>query len=106
VIERVNLSSSLLIRVDAMRRQTIHRIYTEEKNKNAIVQLVGTQFESFTLQPTLGYYRGSAEKSIVIEIVGASASKIKLLAERIRKMNGQQSVLILRLEGHSEIRRR
>jgi hypothetical protein len=89
-----------------MRRQSIHRIYTEKKNKNAIVHLVGTQFESITLQPTLGYYRGSAEKSIVIEIVGASAPKIKLLAERIRKMNGQQSVLILRLEGHSEIRRR
>jgi hypothetical protein len=89
-----------------MRGQTIYRVYTEEKNKKAIVRLLGTQFESFTVQPTLGYYRGRAEKSIVIEIVGASAQKIKLLAERIRKMNGQQSVLILRLKGHSEIRRR
>jgi hypothetical protein len=89
-----------------MRGQTIYRVYTEEKNKKAIVHLLGTQFESFTVQPTLGYYRGRAEKSIVIEIVGASAQKIKLLAERIRKMNGQQSVLILRLKGHSEIRRR
>jgi hypothetical protein len=89
-----------------MRRQGIHRIYTEEKNKKAIVALIGKQFESFTLQPTLGYYRGKAEKSIVIEIVGATAVRIKRLAERIRKMNGQQSVLILRIEGQSETHRR
>ena len=89
-----------------MRRQSIYRIYTEEKNKKAIVNLLGARFESFTIQPTLGYYRGGAEKSIVIEIVGARSQKIKLLAERIRKMNGQQSVLILRLEGQSEILRR
>ena len=62
-----------------MRRETIHRIYTEDKSKKAIVDLVGKQFESFTLQPTLGYYRGKPEKSIVIEIVGSTAIKIKRL---------------------------
>ena len=88
-----------------MKRQIIYRIYTEEKNKKTIVDLVGEQFESFTLQPTVGYYRGQPEKSIVIEIVGAKAPKIKTLADRIRKMNGQESVLILRIEGSSEIHR-
>jgi len=88
-----------------MKRQIIYRIYTEEKNKKTIVGLVGQQFESFTLQPTLGYYRGRPEKSIVIEIVGADAPKIKRLADRIRKMNGQESVLILSFEGRSEIHR-
>jgi hypothetical protein len=52
-----------------MRHQTIYRIYTEEKNKKAIVNLIGRQCDSFTLQSTLGYYQGKAEKSIVIEIV-------------------------------------
>jgi hypothetical protein len=89
-----------------MRRQTIYRIYTEEKNKRAIVDLIGKQFESFTLQPTLGFYRGKAEKSMVIEIVGSTAVKIKRMAERIRKMNGQQSVLILQIESRSETHRR
>jgi hypothetical protein len=89
-----------------MRHQKIYRIYTEEKNKKAIVNLIGRQCDSFTLQPTLGYYRGKAEKSIVIEIVGSTAVKIKRLADRIRKMNGQQSVLILRIDCKSEIHRR
>jgi hypothetical protein len=81
----------------AMRHGTVYRIYTEEKNKTAIVQLVAREFESFTLQPTLGYYRNQSEKSIVIEIVGGSANQIKRLAARICKMNGQKSVLILKL---------
>jgi hypothetical protein len=89
-----------------MRHQNIYRIYTEEKNKKTIVNLIGRQCDSFTLQPTLGYYQGKAEKSIVIEIVGSTAVKIKRLADRIRKMNGQQSVLILRIDCKSEIHRR
>lgn len=86
-------------------RGQIYRIYTEEKNKKAIVRLVAEHFESFTLQPTLGYYRRKPEKSIVIEIVGANADQIRRLAERIRKMNGQKSVLILKFSADSEIRR-
>ncbi len=62
-------------------RGQIYRIYTEEKNKKAIVRLVAEHFESFTLQPTLGYYRRKPEKSIVIEIVGAKAGQIRRLAE-------------------------
>ena len=83
----------------------IYRIYTEEKNKKAIVQLVTEQFESFTLQPTLGYYRRKPEKSIVIEIVGGKPAQIRRPAERIRKMNGQKSVLILKFTADSETHR-
>ena len=86
-------------------RGQIYRIYTEEKNKKAIVQLVTEQFESFTLQPTLGYYRRKPEKSIVIEIVGGKPAQIRRLAERIRKMNGQKSVLILKFTAASETHR-
>jgi hypothetical protein len=88
-----------------MKPQPAYRIYTEEKNKKAIVRLVSEHFESFTLQPTLGYYRGKPEKSIVIEIVGAKPAEINRLADRIRKMNGQQSILILRLNTNSEVHR-
>lgn len=86
-------------------RGQIYRIYTEEKNKKAIVQLLAKQFESFTLQPTLGYYRRKPEKSIVIEIVGGQAAQIRRLVERIRKMNGQKSALILKFTAESETHR-
>jgi hypothetical protein len=49
-----------------MSRQTIHRIYTEDKRRATIVRAIAKQFESFTLQPTTGYYRGKPEKSIVL----------------------------------------
>jgi hypothetical protein len=83
----------------------IHRIYTEKRNQRAIIRLVAEEFESFTIQPTLGYYRGKPEKPIVLEIVGGNALQIKRLAERIRKMNGQKSIMILTHQAHSESQR-
>ncbi len=75
--------------------QNIHRIYTEKKNEKAIIRVVAEKFDNFTLQLVTGYYRGKAEKSIVVEIVGASASEIRKLGETIRLMNGQKSILVI-----------
>jgi hypothetical protein len=83
----------------------IFRIYTEEKNKRDIVRLAGQEFDSFTLQPTLGYYKGKAEKSIVIEIVGAREPAVRGLARRIKEMNGQKSVLIMKIRGEAKTTR-
>jgi hypothetical protein len=85
-----------------MSRQTIHRIYTEDKRRATIVRAIAKQFESFTLQPTTGYYRGKPEKSIVLEIVGAKESQVKWLAARIREINRQASVLVITLNGRAK----
>jgi hypothetical protein len=95
-----------LVEKDAqMPTRDIFRIYTEEKNKRHIVRLAGKAFDNFTLQPTLGYYNGKPEKSIVIEIVGAREPAVKELALKIRKMNGQKSVLIMKLRGQAKTTR-
>ena len=86
-----------------MPTSNIFRIYTEEKNKREIVRLTGKTFDNFTMQPTLGYYKGKPEKSIVIEIIGARASEVRKLALSIKKMNGQKSVLTLKIRGQSKI---
>ena len=80
---------------------TIFRIYTEEKNKRAILRLAAEAFENFTVQPTIGYYKGKGEKSIVIEVVRASDTVIRALAKDIRAMNGQKSVLVIKLTGQA-----
>jgi hypothetical protein len=85
--------------------RNIFRIYTEEKNKRDIVRLAGQEFDSFTLQPTLGYYHGKPEKSIVIEIVGAREPAIRKLARRIKQMNGQKSILIMKIRGDAKTTR-
>jgi hypothetical protein len=85
-----------------MSRQTVHRIYTEDKRRARIVRVISKQFENFTLQPTTGYYRGKPEKSIVLEFVGAEESQVKWLAARIREINRQSSVLVLTFRGRSK----
>jgi hypothetical protein len=82
--------------------QIIHRVYTEQKNRRAIIRLLVEQFENFTMQPVTGFYDGSPEQSFVVEIVGATTSAIRKLAARIKKMNGQKSILIIRLRGDVE----
>jgi len=82
--------------------RTIHRIYTEDKRRVTILREISKQFENFTLQPTTGYYRGKAEKSIVLEFVGAEESQVKWLAARIREINRQASVLVLTFRGRSK----
>lgn len=69
--------------------KTIHRVHTEDKRRATIVRVISKQFEHFTLQPTTGYYRGKAKKSIVLEIGGAKELRVKWLAARIREINHQ-----------------
>lgn len=88
-----------------MADKLIHRVYTEDKNKREILRLVAKRFQSFTLQPTLGYYRGKPERSIVIEIVGAAKREVNAVARLIGAMNGQKSVLVLTLYGHAKTTR-
>jgi hypothetical protein len=78
---------------------TVYRIYTEDLNRSKIMRLASKTFDSFTLQPTTGYYRGNPEKSIVLEIVEAQQSEVTALANAIRRLNGQKSVLIMGLTG-------
>ena len=77
------------------RVQIIHRVYTEDIRRKSIIRAVATFVENFTLQSTTGFYKGRAEPSIIIEIIGAKKGQIKSLAARIREINGQKSVLIL-----------
>lgn len=85
---------------------TIHRIYTESKNERQIVRLASVRFSSFTVQPTAGYYQGERERSIVLEVVGARQRDVDELAESIRRMNGQKSVLIVKTRGTSKVTRK
>lgn len=82
--------------------EKIHRIYTEDVRRKAVVRAISAKFPSFTLQPITGYYRGKAEKSIVIEIAGASEAHITWLAEQVRKINRQASVLVITMNGKAK----
>ena len=80
----------------------VYRIYTEDVDRNAVIRTVAKQFESFTLHETVGYYRGKAEDSIVIEIAGAKEASVKSLAKKIRQLTSQKSVLVMSLSGQAK----
>jgi hypothetical protein len=82
--------------------EKVYRIYTQDVCRKRVIKLVTSKFESFTLQPTRGYFKGRPEKSIVIEIVEAKQKEIELLARGIGEINGQKSVLVMNLSGRAK----
>ena len=78
----------------------LYRIYTEDKNRNRIVEIVGLDFQGFTIYPALGYWNGMPENSLVIEILGSVIQPQKdelaiwKIANRIKEENQQEAVLI------------
>jgi hypothetical protein len=96
----------LLLSEGNMPTTTIHGIYTEGKNEPEVVRLAWGRFDSFTVHPTAGYYQGEWERSVVLEVIGAHQRDVNSLAESIRHMNGQKSVLIVKTRGTSEVTRK
>jgi hypothetical protein len=80
----------------------VYRIYTEDLARDVVLNLIMAKFESFTLQPTTGYFKGKAEQSIVIEIVDARQEDVEMLAHNIGDINGQKSVLVMSLTGQAK----
>jgi len=79
----------------------VHRIYTEDVDRGAVIAATVASFSSFTLQPTMGYFQGRAEASIVIEIVDAEDREVEALARKIRAIAGQKTVLVMSLAGQA-----
>ncbi len=74
----------------------LYRICTEDKNRQGLETVVGMYYDGFTILSGRGYWKGTAENSLVIEIVAEEedAPKILALAENIKIKNGQESVLV------------
>lgn len=72
-----------------------YSLYTEDKGN--LGKLVSKYFDSFTIVPVVGFWKGKDEKSVIIEVftnmVGLFPT-IKLLGEEIKKENNQESVLL------------
>jgi hypothetical protein len=75
-----------------------YRIHTEDKARPTIYKLAGKRFDGFTVTTGTGYYKGVEESTLILEIITSDSASIYLLAEEIRKANGQESVLVNRIE--------
>jgi hypothetical protein len=74
----------------------LYRLYTEDLNRGAIVERVGTYFPGFNIREAEGYYKGQRERAIVIELMAPAeqAHVVKFLAAVIKQLNRQECVLV------------
>ena len=80
-----------------------HRILTEDRNRDAVISILSKYFESFSLVPQLGYWKGQSEPSIAIEIIGAAYADVLRACREIREVNNQEAVLIFSVTGKSTL---
>ncbi len=73
-----------------------YRIYTEDKNRGAIVRYLTMWTDGFTLIPCFGYWKGVSEKSLIIEIRGSKLTQkdVEEISNDIKLYNNQKCVLI------------
>lgn len=75
----------------------LYRLLTENKNRAKVAKLVASRFGSFTLIDAEGYWQGTKEKTLVIEIDSGDtlqALNVDQLARDINAMNKQQCTLV------------
>jgi hypothetical protein len=78
----------------------VYRLYTEniQRTRWEIMDLVSHEFSGFTVLDVVGYWKGVAERAIVIEIIAEGGDRtrgtIMALAKRIREINDQECVMM------------
>lgn len=68
------------------------RIYTENKNKAKIEELLTIAFDGFTVIRTKGFWKGAAEDALIIEIFTKNAELVRALCGAIKRANKQEAV--------------
>ena len=89
----------------------LYRIYTEDLNRPEVERDIqdvvanfshgGLTFDNFTLIKGIGYYNGSPEECVIIEIIAEIVSThyheaIVALCKEIKESNNQECVLLTR----------
>lgn len=85
-----------------------YRIYTEEKNREEIEEIIACYYEGYTIFDSKGYWRGKdrvySEKAICIEIItDGDSAKILRLCSLIKEYNQQEAVLLTGESVESEL---
>jgi len=68
------------------------RIYTEDKNREKIEELLSIAFDGFTVIRTKGFWKGTPENAVIIEIFTKDAKLVRALCGAIKRCNKQEAV--------------
>ncbi len=83
-----------------METQTVYDIYTEDKNREDIIDiLIYYGIDNFTLIRAEGFYDYQQEKSLIIRIISSGeeyiCGNIANICKKIRQNNEQEQVLLV-----------
>jgi hypothetical protein len=83
----------------------LYRICTEQKNVKQVEAIVNNHFQGFSIYFGRGYWQGTREDSMTIEIVGSEMDylRVREIATAIKTFNGQEAVLVQTLDIESEL---
>lgn len=79
----------------------LFRIFTEDKNRESIFQILDSHLDGYTVTPSIGAWKAQRENSLIIDVLDASEDVIQTIAAEIKTANEQESVLILVLAARS-----
>lgn len=72
----------------------MYRLYTQDLNREELNAIIAAQFDSFTTYNARGFYHGTPEDSLVIEIETQDGAGVEKIAQEIKRVNAQESVLL------------
>jgi predicted LPLAT superfamily acyltransferase len=81
----------------------LYKIYCENKDREAIEFLIASHIDSFTVTEAIGYYKGTKEKSIVIEVFNTTREIINNIAQEIISIFQQESVAIVEIPCYADL---
>ncbi len=70
-----------------------YRIYTENKNRKGVEEIVASCCDGFTISEARGYWKGSKENALVIEILTEYPHLLRDICVGIKNLNQQEAVL-------------
>ena len=82
----------------------LFRISTEDKNRQGIEREVSRFFPGFTVYTAAGFWQGTKEASLIIEIDTDKSKEglIVSVARTIKRINQQQAVLVQKFLNNSK----
>lgn len=87
----------------------LYRICTEDVRGDCTRAIVSRHFDGFTLLKGTGYWKGTPEPALVIEILGTDeqgpgeGARIRALCEDLKTENHQEAVLVEVMEATHHI---
>ena len=75
----------------------LYRIMTEDINRSEVIKTANKYFSGYSISEPgtrSGYWRGVGEKSILLEVITDDKASVMSLANDIKLINNQESVLV------------